>query len=140
MTPTPADDGDKYSHLLVVDDDPLIRDGLADLLRSSGYSVATAEHGEIALDYLRKNALPRVIILDLMMPVMDGWEFRRRQSQDPTLAGIPTIVLSAALHDRRTLELQADEYFPKPLHVRGLLEAVERFTASAHSGPKDLPS
>lgn len=138
ITPTPNDQ--TVTHLLVVDDDPLIRDGLADLLRASGYSVATAEHGEVALDYLRQNTLPRVIILDLMMPVMDGWEFRRRQSQDPILAGIPTIVLSAALCDRRTLELKADEYFPKPLHVRGLLEAIARFSAPSHLAPNDLPS
>jgi len=122
----------------VIDDDPLIRDGLADLLRDSGYSVATAEHGGDALDYLQRNPLPRVIILDLMMPVMDGWEFRRRQTLDPTLAAIPVIVLSAALHDRRTLELRADAYFPKPLHIRGLMEAVAGFNPPGNEHPSQL--
>jgi CheY-like chemotaxis protein len=138
ITPSTPDNADPQ--LLVVDDDPLIRDGLAELLRGSGYSVATAKHGGDALDYLRRNAAPRVIILDLMMPVMDGWEFRRRQSQDPALSDIPTIVLSAALQDRRTLEMKADEYFPKPLHIRGLLDAVARFSAPIHTNPRSQPA
>jgi CheY-like chemotaxis protein len=126
------------AQILVVDDDTLIRDSLSDLLRAAGFQVATAQHGGDALAYLRENPLPRVIILDLMMPVMDGWEFRLRQREDPRLAQIPVIVLSAALRDRRTLELGAEEYFPKPLHLRGLLEAVSRYSRPQQSIPPHM--
>ncbi len=83
------------SHLLLlVDDDPDIRDSLGALLECEGFSVAEAENGADALAKLRAGLRPCVIVLDLMMPVMDGLEFRRRQTADPALADIPVIVNS----------------------------------------------
>ena len=82
--------------VLVVEDDPDIREVLAQLLAPEGYLVATAEHGEDALAWLRQNPTPCAILLDLMMPVMDGLTFLRAMRAEPALAGIPVVVLSAA--------------------------------------------
>ena len=80
--------------VLVVDDERLIRDVLAEFLRDAGYDVANAENGRIALAVLERR-LVDVILLDLMMPVMDGFAFRARLLESPGLAHIPVIVLSA---------------------------------------------
>src|SRR3954452_20931108 len=82
--------------LLVVDDDPGIRESLADLLNEEGYTVITAVNGQDALTRLRAIAEPPcVILLDLMMPVMSGPEFYDELRLDPQLAGIPIVVISA---------------------------------------------
>ncbi|MBC7545053.1 MAG: response regulator, partial [Candidatus Sericytochromatia bacterium] len=80
--------------ILIVEDDIDIRETLAEILADEGYSVASAANGLDAISYLQTEAMPCVILLDLMMPVMSGWEFRAKQQQDPTLAGIPVVVLS----------------------------------------------
>ena len=82
--------------VLVVEDDLDIRETLADALADSGFRVAQASNGRDALALLREaRPLPCIILLDLMMPVMDGREFRAQQLRDPELAKIPVIVLSA---------------------------------------------
>ena len=81
--------------ILLVEDDPELREALALVLESDGYVVVTAADGVEALERLHDRLRPRVIVLDLMLPVMDGFEFRVRQTEDPELAGIPVIVLSA---------------------------------------------
>jgi CheY-like chemotaxis protein len=82
--------------LLVVDDDPAIRETLADLLQDEGYVVMTAINGKEALTRLRAgSARPCVILLDLMMPVMSGAEFYAEMRSDPALADIPVVVISA---------------------------------------------
>ena len=68
---------------------------MAQMLTIEGFAAATVANGREALDYLHGTTKPHVILLDLMMPVMDGWEFRRRQQADPELAPVPVIVLSA---------------------------------------------
>jgi CheY-like chemotaxis protein len=84
------------SSVLIIEDDFEIRKALLDILRSEGYSVQAATDGQEALEVLRKGAQkPNVIILDLMMPVMDGWIFRNHQLQDPSIAKIPVIVITA---------------------------------------------
>ena len=80
--------------LLLVEDDPAILHPLRDLLELEGYSVVTAQDGIEALARLRTER-PALIILDLMMPNMDGWEFRSRQLSDPSLATVPVVVLTA---------------------------------------------
>src|SRR5919206_1695644 len=80
--------------VLVVEDDFAIRETLRELLEDEGYRVAWAANGKEALARLHERA-PRVILLDLMMPVMDGWEFRVAQQRDPALASIPVVVISA---------------------------------------------
>ena len=68
---------------------------MAQLLSLEGFQTAAVANGQEALDYLRQENAPNLILLDLMMPVMDGWEFRRRQRADPGIADIPVVVLSA---------------------------------------------
>src|SRR3954470_23175677 len=82
--------------VLVVDDDQDIREALCDLLADAGYRAASVANGKEALIYLKSGELPCVILLDLMMPVMDGWEFRRQQQGDPRLSKIPVVVITAA--------------------------------------------
>ena len=117
-------------HVLIVEDDPAIRLLLADLLSEAGYLVATMPNGAKALDYLRHApSPPALILLDLLMPVMDGWHFRTLQCADPGLAAIPTIVLSAHVEvERRSrLGIAADDYLPKPIDVARLLDLVASF-------------
>jgi len=79
-----------------VDDDADIREALEELLADSGYSVMTAGNGRQALDLLADEPLPSVILLDMMMPVMDGYEFLEAQRNDQRLASIPVAVLTAS--------------------------------------------
>jgi CheY-like chemotaxis protein len=82
--------------LLLVEDEPGLSDVTAELLERSGYSVVTAADGREALQMLRSGLRPSVILLDVMMPVMDGREFRHVQRADPDLRDIPVVVMSAA--------------------------------------------
>ena len=81
--------------ILVIEDDDSIRTSIAEVLKYGGYDVAFAENGQVALDLLRGGLKPHLIMLDLMMPVMDGPTFRTHQRQDPDLAKIPVVVISA---------------------------------------------
>src|SRR5258706_559410 len=114
--------------ILLVEDDPDIRADLAELLRDDGFEVITAQNGQDALARLQQGLMPKVILLDLMMPVMDGWTFRSEQLRDPDLARIPTLLLSGA-HDVRqqARDLGASGYVPKPLEwnrLRAILDAM----------------
>lgn len=83
--------------VLIVEDETDIRESLGELLVAEGFSVSPANNGRVALDQLRSAAeLPNVILLDLMMPVMDGESFRREQLADARIAGIPIVIMSAA--------------------------------------------
>ena len=111
--------------ILVVEDDPDVRDAMTAILESEGYEVVGAAEGHEALDRLRGGSPPCVILLDLMMPVMDGFEFRVQQLQDPELADIPVIVFSSGgdLH-RKVSPLAADGWLAKPIDIPKLLELV----------------
>ena len=113
------------SRILIIEDQNDIRESLAELLEEEGYTVATAANGRQALDGLARGLEPSVILLDLMMPGMDGWEFRRRQQRDPDLAGIPVVIMSAVDQGSRLAGLDAAAYVRKPLDLRRLLAAVE---------------
>jgi CheY-like chemotaxis protein len=97
---------------------------LAVLLESEGYGVQTARNGAEALRLLERQR-PSVILLDLMMPVMTGDEFRQRQLADPRYRDVPVICMTAA-HDgrERAARLKADDYFQKPVDFDRLLGAV----------------
>jgi CheY-like chemotaxis protein len=112
--------------ILVVDDDQDIRDSLREVLEDEGYQVACVANGREALDYL-KTASPRpcVILLDLMMPVMDGWQFRREQKQDPEIADIPLVVITAT--GKRQVLIDAADLVMKPLDLNRLFETIERY-------------
>lgn len=112
--------------VFIIEDDPDTRDMLARFLEMEGYQVELAANGRQALDQLSNGATASVIVLDLMMPVMDGWEFRRRQVEDARLKQIPTIVVSAAGRDRMA-HISADAYLSKPVDMDELLQRVSQF-------------
>jgi CheY-like chemotaxis protein len=111
--------------ILVVDDADYLRDLLASVLGRAGYRVVSAANGSEALAYLRRGERVDLILLDLVMPLMDGWQFRAEQLKDPRLTRIPVIVLSG----ERNLAYQAetlgvDAYLEKPAPVTLLLRTV----------------
>jgi CheY-like chemotaxis protein len=110
--------------ILIVDDDADIRDSLGSLLEGEGYAVACAANGREALDRLRAGLLPCLILLDLMMPVMDGLAFIAQQTADPTLAGIPVVVITAA-GQTKTASLPRP-VLSKPIQIETLLNTVAR--------------
>jgi len=114
--------------VLLVEDDEDIRTSIASVLNDAGFAVVGAVDGHDALSYLRTvSEPPRLILLDLMMPVMDGWAFRAEQLADERLAQIPVVILSAATDlGRHAAQLHVDDYLTKPLDVPRLLDAVER--------------
>ena len=118
--------------ILVVDDDRDIRDSLVELLTEHGYRAIGAGNGVEALEILRTcPSPPCLILLDLMMPVMDGREFRERQLENAAWTAIPTIVISAyndVEQQARALEV---DHLRKPLAMRPLMDAVRRHCAGA---------
>jgi CheY-like chemotaxis protein len=114
--------------ILLVEDDIDIRIDLADLLRTEGYEVETAANGQEALDWLRDHRdHVGLILLDLMMPVMNGWDFRARQLEEPELTSIPVVLLSGAGDvARHALALKTAGYLIKPLRLDSLLRVVSR--------------
>jgi CheY-like chemotaxis protein len=111
-------------YILVVEDDVDIRDAMSDTLALAGYRAATAADGLEALALLRHAPSPCLILLDLMMPVMDGWEFRAEQVRQPRLAGIPVIVFTAAVGSLPTC---VDGVLKKPIDSDHLLTIVGRY-------------
>lgn len=109
--------------VLVVDDDRDNRELLVELLASEGYLVSSASDGKIALAEARATR-PDVILLDLMMPVMNGWEFRDAQLRDPDLARVPVVVVSAF---EDTLDVEA--ILRKPYLLEDVLDTVQRLAA-----------
>jgi CheY-like chemotaxis protein len=118
--------------ILIVEDDLELSEMMAALLSIEGFDARTAANGREALDYLRRADKPDLILLDLMMPEMDGWEFRRRQTADPSIASLPVIVLSA-LDSARAAEVRAEAVLKKPLDFDHLLELVRRY-CDGHRG------
>lgn len=111
--------------ILLVDDDTSSVEALRELLEFSGHRVVCAGNGLEALEKLRESDDYCVILLDLMMPVMNGYEFRERQLKDPRLASIPVIVLTADGRAReKAMELGTRRYFQKPLSPPDLLRVV----------------
>jgi CheY-like chemotaxis protein len=114
------------STVLIVEDDLDTREMLGRFLELEGYAVEAASNGRQALERLEEGARACVILLDLMMPVMDGWQFRREQVQNQALAGIPVIVVSAAGRDRLQ-QINADAYLSKPVDLDELLQQIRQF-------------
>jgi CheY-like chemotaxis protein len=115
--------------VLVVDDDQDIRESLMDFLQDHGYTPVGAEHGRDALEKLgAAEQRPCLIILDLMMPVMDGRSFRAAQLRDPELSQIPVVVISAQ-GGSPTQELQVQDHLPKPLNLSALLAVLRTHCA-----------
>jgi CheY-like chemotaxis protein len=113
------------TRVLIVDDEMDIRQAVAEVLVDEGYQVASARDGAEGLQQARAFH-PQVVLLDLMMPGMSGWEFRRRQKDDPDLSGIPVVVLSALGRDGL---VDAAGYLQKPFDLDDLLTAVRQYAA-----------
>ena len=113
------------SCVLVVDDDDSLREIVADAIADAGYAVEQAENGRDALDKMR-SAQPCIVLLDLMMPVMDGWEVVAEMTSDPTLADVPVCVVTA---QDRVAPPPTACFLKKPVSMADLLRAVE-----AHCG------
>jgi DNA-binding response OmpR family regulator len=112
--------------VLIVEDDHDLREMMAQLLTLEGFDADTVANGREALEYLHGRRIPHVILLDLMMPVMDGWEFHRRMTADPALAPVPIIVLSA-LDQVRATNIRAAAFLKKPLDFDRLLHLVRTY-------------
>ena len=114
--------------ILIVEDDPDIRNDLAEVLQEEGYRVVTAHHGGEAMERLQEIPPPCLIVLDLMMPVMDGWTFRSEILKDPQLKDVPIIVLSgvADFHTEARV-LDAVAYVTKPFKLDGILREIGRY-------------
>lgn len=118
--------------ILLVEDDFDIREALGGILRDEGYRVRGASNGLEALEALRVDRNVQLIVLDLMMPVMDGWAFRAAQRLDPLLADIPVLVLSADAGARDRIDaLDAIAFLRKPVQLDALLCAVETHAGAA---------
>ena len=112
-------------HVLVVEDDQDIREAVVEAITDRGYVVEQAENGAVAIDRMREHA-PCIVLLDLMMPVMDGWEVVAQMDTEPALAGVPICIVSA--HDR---DLPRNVcVLRKPVSLASLLQTVEN-----HCGP-----
>jgi chemotaxis family two-component system sensor histidine kinase/response regulator PixL len=131
--PTPPD-------ILLVDDDPNIRHCMTALLELQGYAVAIAADGWQALEYLRQNRLPRLILLDLVMPEMDGWEFLHQRRHNPELRPVPVVVLSAVacVHGPDAMALGAAGVLDKPFRLEDVLATARRYCDGRCSGSTEV--
>jgi CheY-like chemotaxis protein len=114
--------------VLLVEDDPELLGSLASFLQEEGYQVECARHGLEALGRLRGGCRPDVILLDLMMPIMTGWEFRDAQRRDSDLCRIPVVVVSGMEDsERHAAFLEADGYVQKPIPAETLISTLNRY-------------
>jgi CheY-like chemotaxis protein len=112
---------DAGGSILIVEDDELIRRAMQMVLEWEGYPVVCATNGQEALDLLRSGPRPALILLDVLLPVLDGQQFRDEQLSDPSLAAIPVIVVSAASFAEA---VDANRHVRKPFEVQELLNAI----------------
>jgi two-component system response regulator MprA len=114
--------------VLIIEDDPEFRHLLAEILEMTGFVTATSADGLAALEHLKTEERPDVIMLDLMMPRMDGWQFRHEQNaMAKEVASIPVIVMSADGHvSRKAAEIRANGYVMKPPPIAVLLRELQR--------------
>jgi two-component system chemotaxis response regulator CheY len=117
--------------VLVVDDNADAVAALAQILEYEGYVVATAYDGRQALEYLGDHPPPNLIILDLMMPVMSGWEFRKEVRKIPDVAKVPIVVTTALAE---AAKIEADAIIAKPIDLKRLLGLMSRLLAPRMEG------
>lgn len=116
---------DHEGPVLIVDDDPEVRDVMSGVIESAGYDVVTAPNGAEALELIREQR-PSLIFLDIEMPVMNGAEFRQHQRHDPELLRIPTIVMTGSALEP-LLDLAVGETLHKPARLADILALVRRY-------------
>jgi CheY-like chemotaxis protein len=112
-------------YILVVEDDKSLRESLCEALELEGYIAVSVENGQAALKHLTGGARPCMILLDLMMPVMDGWTFREEMLKDDSLAAIPVIVMTAAT-PARAAAIASEAILYKPLHMGKVVHVVQQ--------------
>ena len=119
---------DANSHILIVEDDQAIRESLLWVLEGEGYLLALANNGQEALDCLAKRKLHALILLDIMMPVMDGFEFLEKQQANPSIADIPVIILTADKYAVNKIKnLKKNSFMCKPLNLNIFLDLVKNY-------------
>lgn len=113
--------------ILLIEDDDSIREITQELLESEGYGVATAANGKAALELLQSMpTLPCLILLDLMMPVMDGWQFMEKKRIDPKLNAIPVVAFSA-LEERKITAARTDDVIRKPINPDVMIKVIKKY-------------
>jgi CheY-like chemotaxis protein len=122
----PATEQPEEPRVLIVEDDDSAREALSDCLEMEGFTVAAARNGREALDYLHQSPPPKVILLDLYMPVMTGWEFREAQKKDAAIANIPVVVVTA-FGSGMTKQIDANVIMHKPLDLDRLLTVIRDY-------------
>lgn len=117
--------------ILLVEDDEVILNLLKEILENNSYHVECAHNGQEALEILRNSdQLPSLILLDLMMPLMDGFQFMREQTKDDKIRSIPVVAMSADSQIKEKLRgTTAQGYFKKPVKISTLLETIEHHCA-----------
>jgi CheY-like chemotaxis protein len=127
--------------IFIVDDDNDVRNALSELLEAEGFTVDGATNGREALARLRGGVHPAVILLDLMMPGMDGWDFRDEQLRDPKLASVPVVIVSAAGFSPESIRVQfrPAAYVPKPIERAALLDVLREVVGSGAPAKLDPP-
>jgi CheY-like chemotaxis protein len=124
---------------MIVEDDSEIRETLKEIIELEGYTVYTAPDGKKALEMLRNaHDRPCLVLLDLMMPVMNGWELLELREQDVLLATIPVVVVSAA--GDRAKNTHATGYIKKPVDIDVLLGTIRQYCGEPASGVEDKAS
>ena len=114
--------------VLIIDDEADVRELFCDILRGAGFEAVSAESGAAGLEILRSDPRIRVVLLDLLMPEMDGWRFRHHQLSQPQYAAIPTVIVTGApLGGAAHEQLQAADYLSKPVTRERLIGAVAKY-------------
>ena len=116
--------------VLIVEDDSMVRESLQMILETYGYSVLSATNGKDALDTLKKVNKPCLILLDIMMPVMNGWEFLKAKDTEPKLKDMPVVILSAA-DANDPMAKKAVKFLPKPVNIETLLRVLSNYCENA---------
>ncbi len=132
--------------VLIVEDDPDIRESLQNFLESHGYQVRAASHGREALEHLGRAPRPAVMVLDMSLPVMDGHRLLTTRKGDEALRAVPVIILSAAMAgmNPRDRALYASNYgvaafLGKPANPQQILETVQRYARSTEDTSAGIP-
>ncbi|AZZ36646.1 response regulator [Bdellovibrio sp. qaytius] len=114
--------------ILIVEDDDSIRETLQSVFELEGHKVLTAENGQVGLDILANEPKPSLILLDLMMPVMNGWNFSTALEKDARLSSIPVVIVSA--YNDKAINIKCKAILKKPVDINALNDAVEKWSDS----------
>ena len=117
----------REGHILLVEDDPELRESMVDILEDEGYRVSAANDGVQALAALAAGPRPNIILLDMMMPKMNGAQFSAEQLKNPQWVSIPVVLLTAhVMSDPERENLRADAFIKKPFEIPTLLDVIIR--------------